>query len=685
MRKSLLFVALLIVSQVEIMNAQSMFEAPDTVCVRQPIQLTSNVPDASTHYWGFCSAYLRNNPTGTNLGKEPWELHGPTDIEVVKDGDKYYGFVVTAKNNAFIRLDYGTSLHSTPVVTDYGTFDNALPFNLNSLYPVKDSANGNWHIFVSGGSTIGNSEMARIDFGSSLGNVPNIVNFGNFGGVLDGPHGIFVAKEADKWYGFCLNKNSTSLVRFDMDTNISLTPMYTNLGPIIKSLNPHDLAAVRENGEWYFFVTNSASNDINRIHIGPSLNITTVPPITEQENPGNQEESYFGPSGISFMRDCDDVFLFVTNRTSHELVRVLLPGGAAAPGLSWDPENFGIVGAMAEPAGISKVIRDRDDVFAFVPNFNDSTITRVLFPQCTNASITSSTTKRPPAYSYNAQGYYNVYYAVNEGTPDMMVHCKQIAVLPIPPMVISNDTTICQGDTISLKALSTTALNITWSPEYNLSSSDDIDVRAWPQYTVQYRILLPYSDGCIVDTAIDVTVHKVKADAGPDRDIADGAATLVGGPFTSTGPQYAYNWHPAQYIDNPQRPNATVRPPYSFTYYLEVTDSAGCRDVDTVIIRTDCANLTLPNAFAPKGGSVESNTRTFGLINSSFSIIKLNYFRIFDRWGKLVFETTDPTQRWDGTVNGEDAQFGVYVYDVDAFCGDDGRRIHKSGNVTLIR
>lgn len=684
MRKSLLFVALLIVSQVEILNAQSMFEAPDTICVRQPVQLSSNVPDAATHYWGFCSAYLRNNPSGTNLGKEPWHLDGPTDIEVVKEGDSYYGFVITAKNNAFKRLEFGTSLHNIPTVTDYGTFDDALPLNLNSLYPVKDEANGNWHIFVSGGSSIGNSEMARIDYGNSLANVPNIVNFGNFGNVLDGPHGIFVAKEDDKWYGFCLNKNSSSLVRFDMDTNISLTPMFTDLGPIVKTANPHDLAAVREDGEWYFFVTGSTSNDVNRIRIGTSFNIPSTPGPADQENPGPLGV-FFSPSGISFIRDCDDVFLFVTNRTSHELVRLRLPGGVTAPGGTWDPKNFGVVGAMAEPAGISKVIRDRDDVFAFVPNFNDSTITRVLFAQCTNASITSSTTKRPPAYSYNAPGYYNVYYAVNEGTPDMMVHCKQIAVLQIPPMVISNDTTICQGDTIALKVLSTTALNITWSPEYNLSSSDDIDVRAWPEYTVQYRILLPYSDGCIVDTSIDVTVHKVKADAGPDRDLADGAATLLGGPFTTMGPQYAYNWHPAQYIDNPQMPNATVRPPYSFTYYLEVRDTAGCIDVDTVIILTTCANLTLPNAFAPKGASPESNLRTFGLINSSHSIIKLNYFRIFDRWGKLVFETTDPTQRWDGTVNGEDALFGVYVYDVDAFCGEDGRRIHKSGNVTLIR
>jgi hypothetical protein len=82
---------------------------------------------------------------------------------------------------------------------------------------------------------------------------------------------------------------------------------------------------------------------------------------------------------------------------------------------------------------------------------------------------------------------------------------------------ISNDTTICQGDTVMLRALSIQALNVSWSPDFNISATDAIDVKAWPDYTVRYNITFPYRDGCIVDTSIDVTVHKIRADAGPDR------------------------------------------------------------------------------------------------------------------------------------------------------------------------
>ena len=70
MRKCLLFATLLMVSQLNYIYAQGLFELPDTVCARQPIKLTSNVPGAASHYWGFCSGYLFNKPTGVNLDNE---------------------------------------------------------------------------------------------------------------------------------------------------------------------------------------------------------------------------------------------------------------------------------------------------------------------------------------------------------------------------------------------------------------------------------------------------------------------------------------------------------------------------------------------------------------------------------------------------------------------------------------
>lgn len=687
MKKCLLFVALLLVSQLNNVYAQGLFTAPDTVCERQPVELNSLVPGSKTHYWGFCSAYLFDKPGGNNMGNT-FSFDGPADIDVAKEGDLYYAFVITKATNKFLKLDFGTSLDNVPVVHDYGNFDNSLPIELNSLYVVKDETKGNWHVFMVGGTNNANSTMARVDFGKSLENVPNIVNFGNVGNVLNKPRGLFIAKEADKWYGYLCNSIAAShLIRVDLDTNISLTPRFTDIGDLGPGymVEAMDLAAVYNNGNWYFNVVSAGNNSIARIDIGPSLAAitpTAQPPITNYGNPTidgttSDERALFSPSAISIIRDCDSFHMYITNGSRHELVKIDM---LSMTGPFSSVINYGNVAGLLNPTGMSHFIRDHDNVYAFATNAGDNSMSKIKIAQCSNASIQSATNYKPPIYSYNAPGIYNVYYAINEGLPDMQVNCKQIVVLPIPSLLLSNDTTICQSDTVHLVAFSLTALTTTWSPDYNISSISKQRPDAWPEHNITYRILLPYANGCIVDTAVKITVHRIKADAGPDRTLGDGAQTVLGGPGTIEGSQYAYNWRPAQYIDDSRSLFPTVTPPYDFSYYLEVTDTAGCVDIDTVLVHVPCADLNLPNAFAP--GNAASSASTFGIMNNQ--LIKLNYFRIFDRWGKMVFETTDPTQRWDGKINGEYAQMGVYVWEADGFC-TSGQTVRKKGNVTLIR
>jgi hypothetical protein len=193
---------------------------------------------------------------------------------------------------------------------------------------------------------------------------------------------------------------------------------------------------------------------------------------------------------------------------------------------------------------------------------------------------------------------------------------------------------------------------------------------------------LYYPFGCIVDTALRITVLKVKADAGPDRYINDGATSIIGGPFTTMG-DYTYRWEPYQYMSDSTQPNPYVNPPFDFSYNLTVTyQGAGfqCVSRDTMVVRVSCGDFNVPNAFVATSPYPCSNR--FGILNSSLA--KLNYFRIYNRYGQLVFETTDPTQKWDGLFNGVLAEEGVYVWVADGFC-TSGKQINKKGNVTLLR
>jgi len=258
-------------------------------------------------------------------------------------------------------------------------------------------------------------------------------------------------------------------------------------------------------------------------------------------------------------------------------------------------------------------------------------------------------------------------------------------VLPPPAVTITNDTVLCQRDIIPLFIQSYRVISYTWSPDYNISDTLGMHVNVWPEYSQTYSIRLRYEHGCIWDTSIHIGVSKVTADAGPDRSVSDGTHTVLGGPFTSSinDGQFAYRWTPNTFLSDPNTTNPVATPAQTITYYLEVTelnDTLLCRDKDTVIVHVDCQDLNLPNAFVPEGGIGGPNT--FGLMNRQ--VIKLNYLRVYDRWGHLVFSTTDPSKQWDGKVNGTYTLPGVYVWEADGFCLT-GQRLHKQGNVTLLR
>jgi len=89
-------------------------------------------------------------------------------------------------------------------------------------------------------------------------------------------------------------------------------------------------------------------------------------------------------------------------------------------------------------------------------------------------------------------------------------------------------------------------------------------------------------------------------------------------------------------------------------------------------------NIYIPNIFSPNNDGKNDN---FLLHGNSISQLEL---KIYNRWGNLVFETTDVNKCWDGRYGGEDCPEGVYYYNV-AITGANGETTTKHGNVTIIR
>jgi gliding motility-associated-like protein len=140
-----------------------------------------------------------------------------------------------------------------------------------------------------------------------------------------------------------------------------------------------------------------------------------------------------------------------------------------------------------------------------------------------------------------------------------------------------------------------------------------------------------------------------------------------------------YQWSPSVGLSKTNIANPIASPPVNTRYFVTSWTEAGCIAKDSIdVIVRDETNLGLPNAFTP--GSAPNDL--LRLNKNGIAVLKL--FKVFNRWGAVIFETTNIDEGWDGTFNGKPQPMGVYVYMIDATTST-GKRFTKQGNVTLIR
>jgi gliding motility-associated-like protein len=144
-------------------------------------------------------------------------------------------------------------------------------------------------------------------------------------------------------------------------------------------------------------------------------------------------------------------------------------------------------------------------------------------------------------------------------------------------------------------------------------------------------------------------------------------------------------WSPATGLSCTACPNPLAGPKMNTSYEVIFTDSNSCRNKDTILVIVVCkdGNLFVPNTFTPNG---DGSNDVFYPRGKGLYIVKA--FRIFNRWGEIVFEkrdfpVNDPIQGWNGTYKGKKPQADVYVYQVEVQC-DNGESIKLSGNIALI-
>jgi len=252
------------------------------------------------------------------------------------------------------------------------------------------------------------------------------------------------------------------------------------------------------------------------------------------------------------------------------------------------------------------------------------------------------------------------------------------------PLVSSTSSTdaYCNGLCIGTATISgsggTPPLSVVWNDPQSQTT-----LSATGLCPGTYIAILTDINGCSVSNNATVTFSNF---IPPLEAIISDSTIYIGESvnlLANTTGNFTYSWTPVSGISNPTIQNPTANPVINTTYYVTITDSSGCSNLDSVSVvvrEVSCVEpeIFIPNAFTPNGDN--NNDKVYVRGNT----IKELEFKIFDRWGEKVFETNDPKIGWDGYYKGEIANPAVYVYYVEAVCFNN-EKFFKKGNITLIR
>ncbi|MFK7947195.1 MAG: choice-of-anchor L domain-containing protein [Saprospiraceae bacterium] len=229
--------------------------------------------------------------------------------------------------------------------------------------------------------------------------------------------------------------------------------------------------------------------------------------------------------------------------------------------------------------------------------------------------------------------------------------------------VVAADQTICEGqESVQIGADPVDGLTYLWTPADGLDDPTISNPTASPSTTTAYTLTVTGGNCSNSNTTTVSVFAPFDLAAIPSEQLFQGEttdvstlATPVAGAISSVG-TVSYVWTPTTGLSNINSAQATAGPLETTTYTVTGTNPAGCETSTAFTITVIPPVYGFPNAFTPGG----SNNTTFK--PEIYGNITLESFQIFNRWGQLVYDNTDPAQGWDGTINGEDAPQDTYVF-----------------------
>jgi len=244
----------------------------------------------------------------------------------------------------------------------------------------------------------------------------------------------------------------------------------------------------------------------------------------------------------------------------------------------------------------------------------------------------------------------------------------KVDIAALPTITTSNDTTICDGTSTTIWASG--GIFYYWDNGEN-TSNQIVD----PVSEEIYKVVVVDNNTCIDSAEVKVEVLE-----NPIVEIYSNLDTICEGgsvSLTSGGGMY-YLWND-KYKGNTYKDSPKISTRYKLTA-INTMNGIECYDTSSYFVYVEHCAVYNASAFTPNGDGLNDTYGPIGLVSSEATF----EFIIYNKWGKMVFYTTEKNKRWDGKVNGVDAPQGVYSY-VVRVSEPTIKPYELVGTVTLLR
>ena len=281
-------------------------------------------------------------------------------------------------------------------------------------------------------------------------------------------------------------------------------------------------------------------------------------------------------------------------------------------------------------------------------------------------------------YTANAAGSYTVITTVNN-CPSNASNSVTVTISPnspTPAIAANGPLTFCANGNVVLSSNAASG-NQWYISGYPIAQANGTTYTAVSAGVYTVIATDPNSCPSAASDGVSITIlpspHGIRYDA--INTAANTATILQARDFGED-----YSWIPSTGLTDA----TTATPTFNYTettdYLIHITTSAGCFTDDTVLVNVyDVKGILVPTAFTPNGDGLNDVLKPF-----TIDIKQLNYFRIFNKWGQLIFESNNTAIGWDGTYQGTAQPTGNYIW-IGQGVDNNGHLVNQHGQVLLIR